>query len=107
MDGVVILFKSIIPVGFYCGVLLLVLCISCVSFGIVDIICKKWFGSIVLIVSFLLTLYLGISAIKINKQNTYYKATISDSVLLKDFQKKYEIISQEGEIYTLIEKESE
>lgn len=34
-----------------------------------------------------------------------YKVIIDDSVSLNDFYKKYEVIGQEGEIYTVIERE--
>lgn len=36
-----------------------------------------------------------------------YKVTIDDSVLMKEFLSKYEIINQEGEIYTIVERENE
>ena len=36
---------------------------------------------------------------------TEYKATIDDSVSFKEFNKRYEILSQDGDIYTVIEKE--
>ena len=34
-----------------------------------------------------------------------YKVTIDDSVPMKEFLSKYEIISQEGEIFTIVERE--
>lgn len=34
-----------------------------------------------------------------------YKVIIDDSVKLNDFYEKYEVIDQEGEIYTVIERE--
>lgn len=34
-----------------------------------------------------------------------YKVIIDDSVSLNDFYEKYEVIGQEGEIYTVIERE--
>jgi uncharacterized membrane protein YeaQ/YmgE (transglycosylase-associated protein family) len=36
---------------------------------------------------------------------TEYKVTISDEVSMNDFYEKYEIISQEGKIYTIRERE--
>jgi len=36
---------------------------------------------------------------------TQYKVTISDEVLMNDFLEKYEIIDQEGKIYTVRERE--
>jgi hypothetical protein len=44
-----------------------------------------------------------------NKEEIYqtqYKATISEEVSLVEFNEKYEIIDQEGKIYTIVEKES-
>ena len=35
---------------------------------------------------------------------TQYKVTISDEVLMNDFLEKYEIIEQDGKIYTIREK---
>ena len=37
---------------------------------------------------------------------TQYKVTISEVVKLKDFNEKYEIINQDGEIYTIVEKDN-
>ena len=34
-----------------------------------------------------------------------YKVTIDDSVPMKEFLSKYEIINQEGEIFTIVERE--
>lgn len=36
-----------------------------------------------------------------------YKVTIGDSVPMKEFLSKYEIINQEGEIFTIVERENE
>lgn len=35
-----------------------------------------------------------------------YKVTIDDTVPMKEFLSKYEIINQEGEIYTIVEREN-
>lgn len=35
-----------------------------------------------------------------------YKVTIDDSVPMKEFLSKYEIINQEGEIFTIVEREN-
>lgn len=39
------------------------------------------------------------------KPTTQYKATIDKKVSLKDFNEKYKIIEQDGEIYTIVERE--
>ena len=38
---------------------------------------------------------------------THYKVTIDDSVSMNDFLDKYEIIDQEGKIYTVKEKDND
>ena len=35
-----------------------------------------------------------------------YKVTIDDSIPMKEFLSKYEIINQEGEIFTIVEREN-
>lgn len=37
---------------------------------------------------------------------THYKVTIDDNVSMNEFNEKYEIVSQEGKIYTVREKKS-
>lgn len=39
-----------------------------------------------------------------NKYETQYKVTISDEVLMNEFNEKYEIVEQEGKIYTVKER---
>ena len=41
------------------------------------------------------------------KPTTQYKVTIDKKVSLKDFNKKYQVIKQDGEIYTVVEREEE
>ena len=36
---------------------------------------------------------------------TYYEVSITDDMSFKEFNSKYEIVNQRGEIYTIIEKE--
>lgn len=40
-----------------------------------------------------------------NTFQTEYEVTIDDSVGFNEFNKRYEIVSQDGDIYTVIEKE--
>lgn len=40
-----------------------------------------------------------------NESYTKYKVTISEEVKLKEFNEKYEIIDQDGEIYTIVERD--
>lgn len=42
---------------------------------------------------------------KSTEYETQYKVTIDDSVSMNDFNEKYEVIDQEGKIYTVRERE--
>ena len=55
-----------------------------------------------LILSILLTLAFGKKEVG---TETHYKVTIDDSVSMNEFLDKYEIIDQEGKIYTVKERE--
>ena len=55
----------------------------------------------------------GITAMMIASETSYatayethYKVTIDDTVSMNEFSEKYEIVSQEGKIYTIKEKKS-
>lgn len=39
------------------------------------------------------------------KEQTQYKVILDDTVNYKEFTEKYEVIDQEGQIYTIIERE--
>lgn len=41
----------------------------------------------------------------VQKTEIQYKVTLSDEVSLNDFLERYEILEQEGKIYTIVEKE--
>ena len=62
------------------------------------------------LVSFICFLVLGmVISIIVKSASSYhyeYQVTISDEVNFNDFNKKYEIINQEGLIYTIKEKET-
>lgn len=47
---------------------------------------------------------LGIASI-FAKPTTQYKVTIDKKVSLKEFNEKYEIVDQDGEIYTIVERD--
>ena len=55
-----------------------------------------------LVVGGLIGLLLGVGTKKIPTGTYEYQVTISDEVNLNEFFEKYEIISQEGKIYTVI-----
>lgn len=48
---------------------------------------------------------IGLCTCKPTAYETHYKVTIDDSVPLNEFLDKYEIIDQEGKIYTVRERE--
>lgn len=60
----------------------------------------------VLTIFFAISLFFGISiaAFAPRKEETRYQVIIDDSVNFNEFNERYEIISQEGLIYTITEK---
>ena len=61
-------------------------------------------GFIGLFASILVAIGCGITFAKPIKYTTQYKVIISNEVSFVDFYEKYEIIEQDGEIYTIREK---
>lgn len=62
-------------------------------------------GQIIGGITFLLT-FIIVMVLSIHPTGKYeYKVTIDDTVLLTEFNEKYEITNQEGEIYTIRFKE--
>lgn len=57
------------------------------------------------IIGFLFGFLVGIGTAFPVEHETYYKVTISDEVSLNEFLERYEIIDQEGQIYTIRELE--
>lgn len=79
-----------------------------VMFGSLILITKNiYFGIVSFIIGCILSIVGMISNIIIDKPTGKYeyKVTISDEVNLVEFNEKYEIINQEGLIYTIKEKE--
>jgi hypothetical protein len=90
--------------------------VACIVFGmflvpgvVFSISENNWYGFIVfcvagLVVSSLFGAILG-SAIKNPiEYEAQYKVIISDEVSMNDFLEKYEIVDQEGKIYTVVER---
>lgn len=48
----------------------------------------------------------SIFAVITSPKITYYEVSITDDMNFKEFNSKYEIVKQRGEIYTIIEKEN-
>lgn len=57
------------------------------------------------IVGLIAGLFTGYAAAIPTKYETHYKVTISDEVPLNEFLERYEIVDQEGRIYTIRELE--
>lgn len=47
---------------------------------------------------------MGITFETPSKYETQYKVAVSDEVLMNEFNEKYEIVEQEGKIYTVRER---
>ena len=65
------------------------------------------FGLTFIIVSLILCMVLATNNVNPTKYETQYKVTIDDSVSMTEFNEKYEVIEQEGKIYTVREKHQE
>ena len=57
-----------------------------------------------LVMPLLLGTLFGISECELTKYETRYKVTIYYDMLMNDFLEKYEIVSQDGKIYTVRER---
>lgn len=111
MNGVEILsseiiYNTILPeycigIGLGFGIIFVVLCIVCLAY-------EKYLVSILpalfVIVSIVIAAYGGTYS-KTDINHTEYKVTIDDSVSMNEFLDKYEILDQEGKIYTVKERE--
>lgn len=54
-----------------------------------------------------ITLSFGVLAIMTHENPTYYEVLIGDEVSMTEFTQRYEIVKQEGQIFTVKEKENE
>jgi hypothetical protein len=54
-----------------------------------------------IVFGFLLSMIVGVATAQPGEPETYCQVTIDDSVSFNEFQQKYEIIEQEGQIYTV------
>ena len=114
MEGVQVLSKAQMtePTGLtlIAGILFALTCMGFIELAIMSFLEHK--KRVVLRCLFMI-LILGIgSGLCINRYTrriTYYeyKVTISDTALLSEFNKKFEIRSQEGLIYTVVERKIE
>ena len=111
MTGVEILssetiYNTILP-G-WCGAIAFMLMVaSCVCAGVFSSYSKigLTITSCVLVVVSIVVMTLSLLSNHNNINHIEYKVTIDDSVSMNEFLDKYEIIDQEGKIYTVKEKE--
>ena len=89
--------------GFAIGLFVVAGCIA----GLVHSDAKLCGGIIIIgvLISIFFGMLIGYGAQEPTKHETRYKITISDDVPMNEFLERYEIISQEGKIYTVRERE--
>ena len=63
--------------------------------------------NIIYIIGFIISIVLGVVYANSSESYTQYKVTISDEVNFVEFNEKYEIISQDGKLYTIKERGDE
>ena len=111
MDGINILYQEPVykTIETYNNIFIILFGVFCLSLlcGAIFILCLSGKGviisGIICVLCFFLILIYDSNA---PKELDYYKykATIDDSVTMKEFLSKYDIIEQEGEIYTIVER---
>lgn len=115
MEGVTVLYQEpiykIIYVNNNILNLLMYILILMMAGVIISAICLKLKGLIYCAILGCVTIFaMGIldsySATTEEIEGYEYKVTIDDSVPMKEFLSKYEIINQEGEIFTIVEREN-
>ena len=116
MNGITILYQEpiykIICVNENILNLLALLFIFMIFGALISSLCMSFKGTIIFSVLALITILsiavLDSRSISTEEIDHYeYKVTIEDSVPMKEFLSKYEIINQEGEIFTIVERENE
>ena len=111
MNGVEILssetiYNTILPeycvgLGLGFGVIFTMLCVICWA-------CEKYLVSILPVLFVIVSIVIatcGGTYSKTDISHIEYKVTIDDSVSMNEFLDKYEILDQEGKIYTVKERE--
>lgn len=87
------------------AIFMVILGIVLVFNGITKVILSDFFwGLFIIIIGIILIIHFFPNN---DRFKTVYKVTIDDSVSINEFNKKYEIINQDGLIYTIKEKEVE
>ena len=115
MEGITILyqepiFKTICANETIINILALLI-IFIVLGALISTLCRSSKGTIIFFILLLIDIIsssiLDSHSISTEELDHYeYKVTIDDSVPMKEFLSKYEIINQEGEIFTIVEREN-
>ena len=111
MTGVEILnqetiYNTILPE--WCGIIALAGLVICIIPLAISLAEGKVVSSIIvgiLMIGAIIVMALGLSHNKDDINYIKYKVTIDDSVSMNEFMDKYEILDQEGKIYTVKERE--
>ena len=115
MEGITVLYQEPIYKIIYVNeniLNLLAFMFIAMFFGaIISVICFELKGLIICVILGCVTIFvMGIldsyPTITEELDHYEYKVTIDDSVPMKEFLSKYEIINQEGEIFTIVEREN-
>lgn len=110
MEGVRVLSESVIKINNYGSVLLtlFIILIICIIVGVLGFIYDEHIIQITcIILGGVCVIGMTPFAFIIPNLQTQYKVTISETVNFKEFTQKYEVISVDGEIYTVVEKKVE
>ena len=114
MNGVNVLYQEPIFKTIYANETIISILVSLFLFmifgALISGLCLSLKGTIIFSVLALITMFsiaiLDSYSISTEELDHYeYKVTIDDSVPMKEFLSKYEIINQEGEIFTIVERE--
>lgn len=111
MEGVTILNEYLTTdwiVGFVpliCGTALLILCICGAVFMFKDHAVGPGIGLSFLALLSACLIMVGVFIV-MDPPETHYQVVVDDSVSMNDFNKRYEIIEQEGQIITVKERET-
>ena len=115
MNGVNVLYQEPIFKTIYANETIISILVSLFLFmifgALISGLCLSLKGTIIFSVLGVISIF---SSFVLKSYSTYtkeldhyeYKVTIDDSVPMKEFLSKYEIINQEGEIFTIVEREN-
>ena len=105
LQGVEILSQEVINTA-KCNYSILVIgIITSILLGIFfSCLLKLYFGQVILFLGIFISFILTLIFPKSTGEYTRYKVTISDTVNFVEFNEKYEVLEQDGKIYTIKER---